>query len=154
MTIEELKNMPVGTEVENLTVTIKTAKRPIAIDKKWYQVVNLFDGTDDILADVKIGVYAPLQTGAKFEVIFGITQNGELSNKPIIKLRVDAYHRPAVVGDPGGDYNNGESTKVIRGKIITHLVSGIFAAGHSNEDVAERMCDPTFDKIVNWILEG
>ena len=154
-TIEQLKNMPVGTKIGGFTKAIKTSKKKWQVEGQWFHQVQLMDKTGDMLADVNIGTYKPLIGGQEIRIIVAEIQETEDRNKPVLKLYIDQFEQVTQIGEPPDSMSfMGESEKVVRGKIKCWLVAAMLESGDSMVLVSEQIKDPLMKEIIDEIMKG
>ncbi len=76
MTIDEILQLPTNADVGGV-FTVKTSKKIWKESDGHMQQVLLCDKTGEMLADVHIIDYQPIQRGVQIELIQAITQHGE-----------------------------------------------------------------------------
>ena len=97
----------------NGTFTVKTDKKKWEDSEGWMNQVLLCDKTGEMLADIHIRVYQPIQRGQQINLIQAMTQPSPEG----IRLYVEEFEYTNTSNEPPlwGEM------KVIQGKIKTHL---------------------------------
>ena len=116
MKISQLLLQPHGQKIGGgFELTIKTCKKSWQVGKTWWHQVLLMDETGEMPADVKIGTYLPLKSGAVVKIIVAEVRDAEYLGKPRKILVVDQYLVPS---QPVEDYF-AEADAAYQGEIKT-----------------------------------
>ena len=134
--------MPIGQGTGGYTLTIKTRKKKWQVGEIWWQQIILMDETGEIPADVKLGVYKPLDGKIEIHIIVAEVQEAEYLGKDRKKLLVDQFSIPTQTVDEfqsKQDEIDREVKLVVESKVRCWLVS----ASIQGKDL-------TKDKILEW----
>ncbi len=127
MTIKQILDAEVGQKFGGIDVVIKTCKKLWQdTNCQWIQQVVLFDKTSDALADVKIGVYEPLQRNSIIHIIVAEVQEGvlETGSKTNKKIYIDQFSQLTdSITEPELGNISEIADKIVRSKIRCLLVA-------------------------------
>lgn len=148
MDIKQILQMPIGQKLGGFVLAVKTAKKKWQIGDNWVHQVLFVDSTGEILADVNIGKYIPLQRGREYRVVVAEVQAEEKLGK---KLYVDQFAAITQIGEPDNvmDFPAGESERVIKSKIKCWLVAACIQGGKQIEDISYD----EIDELVEYIIK-
>lgn len=165
MTIKELKAMAVGTEVNDVVLTVKHTKKSInpkgnKAKTGWIQQVVLMDETGDMLADIKIDRFLEFVRGQQINCI--VTELRDNHTKQGDKLLyIEEFERPAQIGENLTDEYlewKAREDKTVRSKIKCLMtVARIDTDSPLNElldDLLAFVKDDRLDEIIDSIVEG
>lgn len=159
MTIQQLKEMPIGSKTGSFYLTIKTAKKKWQ-DKNgdWICQVLLADKTGEMLADVCIGENIPLQRTQALWVVVCEVQEAEPDQTKASrigkKLLVSEFRLDEITEPPEMGMLLGEGEKVIRGKVLCWMTAAKIQTGATAEEVKAFITEPAFKEIVDIIMDG
>ncbi len=140
MTIKQILDAEVGQKFGGIDVVIKTCKKLWQdADCQWIQQVVLFDKTGDVLADVKIGVYEPLQRNSIMHIIVAEVQEGvlETGSKTHKKIYIDQFSRltgSIITGPELGNISE-IADKITRSKIKHGLTCAYIQSGREPDRI-------------------
>lgn len=152
-TIQQLRNMPLGSKTGGFVKTVKTAKKKWQVNGKWMHQVLLMDETGEMLADVNIGTYSPLIAGQEIRIVVCEVQAAEIGPfaSDRTKLYVDQFaFTESPVTEPADTMNfTGESPNIIRGKIKTWLAAASLQSGKTPQEVDRA----GIESLVDWVMQ-
>lgn len=122
ITIQQIKDWPLGYKSGGFPVTVKTAKKIWEVRAVFYQQATIMDGTGEMLADFKIGRRIPLHSGGEYKIIVAQVQYDEKQGK---KLFIDQFAPIVQIGEPELQPFYGQSEREIRGKVKHGLVCAV-----------------------------
>ena len=152
ITIQQLKNMPVGERVGGFELSIKTYKKTWEANKKWYSQVILMDETGEMPADIYVGkAYNPIRgRGHKIRLIICEVQEAEYLGKDRKKLYISEYSIPTTTiaeYEAEQDALDLKWGKEIQGKIRHGLVCSYIKKG--------KLIDKSeIEKLIEYIMTG
>jgi len=161
MTIKELKKAAVGQKIGGgFPLVVKTTHKatpriPGVKNKGWVHRVTLTDGTGDMLADVNIDAYKPLQRKMQIKcIVCEIRDN--YTRKGDKLLYVDQYEVATQTVDEMLD----EETEwaIYREKVVHSKIKCLIVAHKSVvldlDELEVYSKDPRLDRVVDNIMKG
>ena len=136
-TVKDILAMPIGQGTGGYDLTVKVSKKAWEVEGTWYQRLMLTDGTDEILAEVKLTSNLPIQRNIPIHIIVGKRVERDVNNKEVPCLYIDQWSDPRTPisepdeSDPWGksqEWWDERNEKVIRGKCKTLFIMHFIGA--------------------------